>query len=258
MGYWEVVLSTIGFSILWIIIAAIVAWAIGWVVDFVLDRTIEKKYLDKTKVGKELRQIGLDFSDTVGIFTAVFLFLYALSSYLSTLTSISSVAAQILSVVNYALLVTIVLAFFTIGLIFVAFLADYFGRLTKQHDENIAELLRNLIFIGFLWVVLYIGLNIWGLQYALINGIISGFVVLAIGWVVIDFFISKFEEGSFKEFSPYAKFFIAAIFILVAISAMFEGYLTDVSVIKIFAWGLVALFVISALPFVVKAIKELY
>lgn len=241
----------------WIILLGLIAWGVGWLVDLVLDRTIER-YLDKTKVGKELREIGLDFSDSVGLFVAVLLFIYGLRSYLATMTEVSTTVPQLMTILDFALAVTIVLGFFTVGLLFVAFFSDYLARLVRAHDENVAEILKSILFVGLTWVVLYVGISIWGLQYNLINGLIAGFVVLAIGWFVISFFISRFEEGSFKEFAPYAKFFLFTLFVLISLTAMFAGYVTDAEIMRIFAWGVVALFVATALPFVIRAIKELY
>ena len=240
-----------------VIVGYIAAWVLGRLVNFVMDRTIERK-LDKTRVGEELRDIGLDFSDAVGLFTAVIVFLLFLKAGVAAVSLQNELWDTVVSLVNYSLVVVLGLGFMTVGLLFVTFVADYLGRLVKGYREDVGELLKLLLLVGLIWAVVTTGLEFMNLKYTIVADLMAGFIAFAAGWVLAEFMVERFKEyESFRDFLPYAKYVVLLIFILVGLNAAFSRYL-GVEVIKVFAWGIVALFAVLAVPVLVRAIKEAF
>ena len=248
-------------QLLYLVAAVVVGFVLGkfmgWLVNKILDQTVER-WLDKTRVGKELREIGLDFSDTVGLYTAVFIFLLFLSWGVKQVTIVHPWWQGIINLVDYAIILTLGFAFITVALLFVTFLADYFGRLVKGYREDVGELLKLLLLVGLVWVVVNSAMDMMNLGYTIVKDIMNGFVAFAVGWVIAEFVGNKLSEESeeFRRFSPYGKYVIFLIFLLVGLNAIFAKYLST-TIIKVLAWGVVFLFAAVLIPFVVKAVKEI-
>lgn len=241
-----------------IVVGLVLGKVLGLLVNRVLDRTVER-WLDKTKIGEELRKIKLDFSDTVGLYTAIFVFLLFLIWGVSQVSITHPWWQAVIQLVNYALIVTLGFAFITVALLFVVFLSDYFGRLVKGYNEDIGNLLSVLLLVGLIAVVVKLAMGVMGLKYEIITDIMNGFVAFSIGWVIADFIVKNIEKEyeEFKTFAPYGKYIILLIFLLVGLNAIFAKYLST-SIIQVLAWGVVVLFAAVLLPFIVKAIKEIY
>jgi hypothetical protein len=259
MVFLDIVFWTqIAYLVAAVVLGFVLGSALGYLVNRVLDTTVER-WLDKTKIGKELRKIGLDFSDTVGLYTTAFIFV------LFIIWGVTQVNIQhpwwkaVISICNYTLTVVLGFAFITVALLFVIFLSDYFGRMLRGYNEDVGDLLSLLLLVGLIAVVVKIAMKVMGLQYTIIDNVMNGFVAFAIGWVIADFIVSKIskEYEGFKSFAPYGKYIIVLIFLLVGLNAIFAKYLST-SIIQVLAWGVVALFAAVLLPFVVKAIREVY
>ncbi|HIP90519.1 MAG TPA: hypothetical protein EYH22_03120 [Candidatus Nanopusillus sp.] len=248
----------IGYLVASIIAGFVLGNVLGLLVNRILDRTIER-WLDETQIGKELRKIQLDFSDTVGLYTTIFVFLLFLIWGVSQVNIVHPWWAAVVELANYALIVTLGFAFITVALLFVVFLSDYFGRLVRGYNEYVGKLLSILLLVGLIAVVVKLAMGIMGLGYSIITDVINGFVAFSIGWVIADFIIKNIEKdySEFKVFAPYGKYIILLVFLLVGLNAIFAKYLST-SIIQVLAWGVVFLFAALSLPFILKAIKELY
>jgi ABC-type multidrug transport system fused ATPase/permease subunit len=242
----------IGEFILWVVVGVIVAWIIGKLVDIILDRTVERG-LDKTGIGKELREIGLDFSDTIGFFTGAAIFLLFLELALSYLPAASGIWNTVVYTAAYLVNVVAALAFVTAGFLFVVWFVEYVGKFVRRYNEDVAKFIKMALAIGMIWAVAYYALVLLKLQYTLFNQLLFGFVVLSVGAIVIDVISPRLEEA--KEFKPYLEYFLYGLFVLVAVNAIFSTYV-PVKVINIFAYGYVALFVLAIIPAIAKAIKK--
>ncbi|MCW1312901.1 MAG: hypothetical protein OH338_05760 [Candidatus Parvarchaeota archaeon] len=238
------------FAIL-IAIGAIVAFLIGRLVNLIFDRTIEKA-IDKTGLGKELRAIGLDFSDVMGIFVGAIIFLLFLQLGLFKLPTLGGLWQLLLLGVGYAINIVIALAFITAGLLFVVWFIEYVEKFVKRYREDISILVKMVLGVGLLWSVIAFALQILGLQYTVFQDLLLGFVIMSFGTIVIDLIFSKIEEA--ENLKPYMMYFLYSIFVLIAISAIFRVYITE-SILNIFAYGFVALFILALLPSVIKAVK---
>jgi len=250
--------TQIAYLVAAIILGFVLGSALGYLVNRVLDTTVER-WLDKTRIGKELRKIGLDFSDTVGLYTTAFIFIMFVIWGVTRVTINHPWWREVIFICNYALKVVSAFGFITVGLLFVIFVSDYFGRMLSGYNEDVGKLLSLLLLVGLIAIVVKVALNMMSLSSSIMDNVMSGFVAFAIGWVIADFIVSKITKdyANFENFAPYAKYIIVIIFLLVGLNAIFAKYLST-SIIQVLAWGVVALFAATLLPFVIRAIKELY
>ena len=250
--------TQIAYLVAAVILGFVLGSALGYLINRILDSTVER-WLDKTRIGKELRKIGLDFSDTVGLYTTALVFIMFVIWGVTQVGIDHPWWQAVIKVCNYALTVVIGFGFITVALLFVIFVSDYFGRMLSGYNEDIGKLLTLMLLVGLTAAVVKIALNIMSLSFSIVDNVMNGFVAFALGWVIADFVVSKISEKypSFESFAPYGKYIIVLVFLLVGLNAIFAKYLST-SIIQVLAWGVVVLFAAALLPFVVRAIKELY
>lgn len=234
-----------------VVIGAILAFIIGKLVNLIFDRTVEKA-LDKTGLGKELRAVGLDFSDLMGLFIGAIIFLLFLQLGLAKLPTIGGLWQLLVEGVGYVVNVVIALAFITAGLLFVVWFIEYVEKFVVRYREDIAVLVKMVLGIGLLWTVIAFALQILGLQYTVFQDLLLGFVVMSFGVIVSDLIFSKI--GKAEDLKPYMMYFLYSLFVIVAISAIFRVYIPE-NILNIFAYGFVALFILAILPTVIKATR---
>jgi len=245
-------LIALGQFVLWIVVGAILGWVLGKLVNLILDRTVERA-LDKTGIGKRLREVGLDFSDTIGLFTAVVIFLLFLQLAVGYLPAVGGLWQVVINGVFYLTNVVIALAFITVALLFVVLFIDYVEGFVVKYREDIAQLVKMVLGIGLLWASLSFALNLLNLQYTVFQDLLLGFVVLSVAFVVVDIVMSKIGEDI--EIKPILGYYLYGLFVLVAVSAIFSNYIPT-NIVTIFSYGFVGLFILAALPALIKAIKE--
>lgn len=252
-------LISIGWVALWIVIGGLAAYVISKIARIILDNTVEV-WLEKRKLGQDLKEMGLPISSILSGFIGVAIFIFFLQQAIATGFVGSSVVNLMLLLLSYAEAVVVFVGLLTAGLLLVDFLSDYLYRLAKEYREDIADVLRLVLYVGLLWLVLYVGLSdVLGLSRVLTVSLIVGFTSLAIGFALTSMIEERLKEKTFADFAPYARYYLLGIFVLVSVFVMFSSSVTNLDkLIEIFAWGFVAVFVIAALPFVVKALRQLY
>jgi len=245
-------LTALGQFVLWVIVGAALGFVLGWLVDLVLDRTIER-VLDRIGIGKKLREVGLDFSDAVGLFTGVVIFLLFLQLAVSYLPSPGGLWQLVIDGIFYLTNVVIALAFITVALLFVVLFAEYVENFVVRYREDVAKLVKMVLVIGLLWASLNFALSLLNLQYTVFQDLLLGFVVLSVAAVVVDLVMSKIGEE--VEIKPILTYYLYGLFVLVAVNAIFYNYIPT-NVVTVFSYGFVGLFILAALPALIKAIKE--
>jgi len=244
--------TALGQFILWIVVGTVLGWIVGKLVNLLLDRTVEK-VLDKTGIGKKLREVGLDFSDAIGLFTGVVILLLFLQLAVSYLPYIGGLWQLVINGIAYLTNVVVAVAFVTVGLLFVVLFTDYVEGFVSKYREDVAKLFKMVLSIGLLWAVLSFALYLLNLQYTIFQDLLTGFVVLSVAAVVIDSVMSKIEEDI--EIKPILTYYLYGIFVLIAVNAVFSNWVPT-NVINIFAYGFAGMFILALLPAVIKAIKE--
>jgi len=242
----------LGQFVLWIVVGAIVGWILGKLVNLVLDRTVERA-LDRTGIGKKLREVGLDFSDTVGLFTAVVIFLLFLQLAVSYLPPVGGLWQVVVDGISYFTNVVIALAFITVALLFIVLFADYVEAFVIRYREDVAALVKMVLVVGLLWASLTFVLELLNLQITVFQDLLLGFVALSVGVIVVDMVMSKVGD---TEIKPVLTYYLYGLFVLVAVTAVFHNWIPT-NVVTVFSYGFVGLFILAALPAVIKAIKEI-
>ncbi len=257
-----------GFLVVSLVVALIVGFVAYRVLDRVLDRLIEPYY---NKFYEELgTKRPVDFSTTVSVILSVLFGVLSFTWAFNNLMSI--VSLDYYTILTPYIEVTLAAAatiFGVTGVIFLIFVGTFFAlffswyiyRMVSPYREDVASLLRLLLFIGLVYVVSVSSLSALNLDDAEIFGYILGaFVVLSIGWAIIEFVMEKVSNTkSFEEIKPFLEYFLFGIFILSALSVLTLGYnAISQSTINIFAWAFVLILVIALVPFVIKAIKSIY
>jgi hypothetical protein len=264
-------LISIGYFIGFLILGGIVGYFIGWIVYKVLN-WLFTKYVKIANVYEKLKStfsklpeinVASLLSYLVGIILGILVFNNVLSLMPYLLTSalyyyVSDIFQWTMMISSALLLISIVVLIIAAGVIFSIFFTSYLYILIEGYNEYVAELLKLLLFVGFVWIIIYYSLKLLGFQYTLFDNIISVFVVLSIGLIVMKYITENISENAYyKNVKPFIQVFIYSIFVISSLSVLTVGYSNiSPSIEKIFAWGFVILFVLTLIPILVKAIKE--
>jgi hypothetical protein len=171
------------------ILIIVVAWAIGSVVGSAVNRLIERsgleKAFDKTDVGKAFRSAGIDLSNLVGMLVTAFIVVIGIVVALQYLQIGGEAGMLVAQVAKYLPRLIGGVILLTAGLILVALLTDYIGKLLtglfpKQFVE-IGEMLRNLLLIGLIALVVSIALDLMLFTGPLVYPLILGTVIIGAG-----------------------------------------------------------------------------
>ncbi|BFI73470.1 hypothetical protein YN1_4570 [Nanoarchaeota archaeon] len=259
LGYYIV------FLIISVLIGALVGWIVYKIVEYVIKRYINKAYdkLKETFSKVPSIDVGALVSYVVGIIIGIYVFSAIMGILPNIVTStqfsyISYVYSLTSTVASYLLQIAAVVLVIAAGVIFSVFFTSYIYLLVEGYSENVAELLRLLLFLGLIWIITVYSLNLLGLGLTLFKNIIGVFVVLSVGLIVMNYITDHIDENEYyKNVKPFVQVFIYSLFVISSLSILLLGYSTvSAELQNIFAWGFVILFVLALLPFVVKAIKE--
>jgi hypothetical protein len=264
-------LVAIGYYIGFLVVGGLIGYFVGWIVYKVLD-WLFAKYI---KIGNVYEKLKSTFSKMpeinvasllsylVGIILGILVFNDILSLMPNVLTAtqysyVTNVLQWTMMVSSSLLLISIVVLIIAAGVIFSIFFTSYLYILIEGYNEYVAELLKLLLFLGFVWIITYYSLELLGFQYTLFDNIIGVFVILSIGLIVMRYITENISENAYyKNIKPFIQVFIYSIFVISSLSVLTVGYSNiSANVESIFAWGFVVLFVLTLIPVLVKAIKE--
>ncbi len=233
----------------------------GKAVNRIVDRLLEKP-IEKTEIGRRYKEAGLDLSDITGAIVKAFVFVLALMLALPVL-NIGGRPEQVLASIIYylpKLLGGILIIVY--GLLLVGLLADFIGAGIlaglSGSNEFVANLIKNTVHIGMIAVVITIALDLMQLRGELVYPLILGFIIIGLGIVVGNTIIESLErEPSFRDFSPYAKFMVYIVFIMVGLAAIFSNFPGTSRVVNTLSLGVALAFAIMLIPLVYRLAKQL-
>ena len=262
-------LVALGYYIVFLIISVLIGVLVGWIVyklvQYVLKKSLDQAYEKLKETFSKIPSIdvGVLVSYTLGIIVGLYVFSGVMGTLQNVLTStqlscINYIYSLTLTVASYLMQIAIVVVVIAAGVIFSIFFTSYIYLLVEGYNENVAELLKLLLFLGLVWVITVYSLNLLGLGSTLFENIMGVFVVLSVGLIVMNYITEHIEENEYyKNVKPFVQVFIYSLFVISSLSILLLGYSTvSAELQNIFAWGFVILFVLALLPFVVKAIKE--
>ena len=224
--------------------------------------TVESHF-DKSEVGKVFRTSGFDLSNFVGGITEAFIIIISIIIAAGVLnlpgnagTFLQLIAAYLPRLLGGILIIVL-------GIVLVDFLAALVGRVIKPmftSKPEIADMLKNLLFIGLIAVILNIAFDLMMLSSgSLVYSLILGFVIIGAGIILTDGLIKSILEDH-KEFggvAGYAKFLLYSIFLLIGTGAIFSTFSGVTGIISTVAWGFAIAFAVVLIPIVYALAKRM-
>jgi hypothetical protein len=126
--------------------------------------------------------------------------------------------------------------------------------------SEIADMLKNLLFIGLVAIILNIAFDLLlfnggGLVYSLI----IGFVIIGAGIILTDTIIKSITDDhqEFVGLAGYAKFILYSIFLLIGTGAIFSTFTGVTGIISTIAWAFAIGLAIALIPIVYSLAKRM-
>jgi hypothetical protein len=254
-------------SVIAAIIIILVGYGIGIVVGAAANKIIEKlgmeKSFDKTTAGQAFRNAGLDLSNFVGAVLKAFITILAIILAIQVLNVGGTIGTYLGAIANYLprLLGGILIIVF--GIVLVDFLATFIGRMLKpmfpEAKSEIADMLKNLLFIGLIAFILLLALDLMLLSGATIYPLILGFVIIGAGVALTDGLIKSITDDheEFRSVAGYAKFVLYSIFLVVGAGAIFATFPNVTTIVANIAWAFAIAFAIILIPIVYAMAKKM-
>lgn len=258
-----VVLPAVIGAIIVIIVGVIVGWFVGKIVNRIVDRTVEKTF-DKSNLGQTFKKSGFDLSNFIGGVLEAFIIVIAISIALGMLSIPGTVGTLIAQVATYLPRLLGGILIIVLGIVFVDFLASLIGNVIKpafgQNKSEIADMIKNLLFLGLVAVVLNIALDLLLLTAGgLVYSLILGFVIIGAGIILTDTLIKSITDDheEFAGVAGYGKFILYSIFLLIGAGAIFSSFGGVTTIVANIAWGFAIALAIVLIPIVYSLAKRM-
>ena len=250
-------------AIIIIVIGIVVGWFVGKIVNRIVNSTVEKHF-DKSEVGKVFKTSGFDLSNFVGGVINAFIVIVAITVAIGLLNIPGPAGAFIQQIAAYLPRLLGGILVIVLGIVLVDFLAMLIGKVIRpmfgEAKSEIADMLKNLIFLGLIAVILNIAfdlllLNTTGLVYSLI----LGFVIIGAGIIITDTVIKSITDDheEFASIAGYAKFVLYSIFLLIGAGAIFASFTGVTTIIGTISWGFAIAFAVVLIPIVYRIAKKM-
>jgi len=254
-------------AILAAVIIIVVGYAIGLVVGKAANKLITKlgieRSFDQTVAGKAFRSAGLDLSNFIGGIVTAFITILAIILAIEVLAVGGTIGAYLTSIANYLprLLGGILIIVF--GTVLVDFLATLIGRMIRpmfpEAKVEIADMLKNLLFIGLVAFILLLALDVMLLSGSTIYPLILGFVLIGAGIALTDGLIKSITDDheEFRSVAGYAKFVLYAIFLIIGTGGIFATFPGVTNIIANVSWAFAVTFAIILIPIAYAIAKKM-
>ena len=229
------------------LIIILIAWAVGSIVGRAVNRLVERtgleKAFDRTDVGKAFRSAGIDLSNLIGMLVTAFIVAIGVVIAIGYLKIGGEAGALIADVARYLPRLVGGIILLTVGIILVALLTDYIGKLLTglfpQQFVEIGEMLRNLLLVGLVALIVSIALDLMLFTGPLVYPLILGTVIIGAGIFIGHTVVRNIVEDhpEFAGVAPYAKFLVYLIFLMVGLGAIFAEYPQTAQVVQNVAWS---------------------
>ncbi len=245
-----------------LIIAAIVVLIIGYVLGVIVGKAVNKvvekvgieKTFDQSVTGKAFRASGLDLSDFIGGVVKAFIIILAIILAIQILNIGGTIGGYLTTIASYLprLLGGILILVF--GAVFVDFLATFIGKMIRpmfpETKTEIADMLKNLLFIGLIAFVILLALDTMLLSGATVYPLILGFVIIGAGISLTDALIKSItdDHAEFKEVAGYAKFVLYSIFLIIGAGAIFATFSNVTTIVANISWAFAIALALMLIP----------
>jgi hypothetical protein len=250
-------------AIIILIIGVIIGWAVGKIANRIVDRTVEKNF-DRSRIGQSFRSAGFDLSSFVGGLLYAFVIVVAITVAVQLL-DISGPAGQfIVDIAAYLPRLLGGILIIVLGIVLVDFLASLVGTTIRpmfgEKKAEIADMLRNLLFIGLVAVILNIAFDLLLLSSGgLVYSLIIGFVIIGAGIILTDGVVKSITDDheEFRGIAGFAKFVLYSIFLLIGAGAIFSSFPGVTAIVANIAWGFAIALALVLIPVIYALAKRM-
>jgi hypothetical protein len=253
------------------IIAAIVVIVLGYVIGKFLGKAVNKvvekvgieKTFDQTVAGKAFKSSGLDLSNLIGGIVEWFIIILSIVLAIQILNIGGTFGTYLARIADYLPRLLAGILIIVLGSVLVDFLATFIGRMIRPMfpaaKVEIADMLKNLLFIGLIAFILLLALDTMLLSGSTIYPLILGFVVIAAGICLTDGLIKSITDDhpEFREVAGYAKFVLYSIFLIIGVGAMFAPFAGVTNIVANISWAFAIALAIMLIPIAYALTKKM-
>lgn len=244
------------------IIVAIIVLILGYVIGMVVGKAVNKiverlgveRAFDKTSTGRSFRASGLDLSNFIGSVVKAFIFILAVILAIQILEVGGVLGAYLTDIADYLPRLLAGILILIIGTVFVEVLSSFIGSIIRpmfpENKANIADMLKNLLFIGLLAFIILLSLETMLLAGETVYPLILGFLIIGVGVLLTDTLIKSVmdEHGEFRDVAGYGKFLLYAIFLIIGTGAIFATYPGVTNIIANISWAFAIALALMLVP----------
>lgn len=249
------------------IIILILGWIIGTLVGKAVNKIVEKvgveKTFDQSLAGKAFKSSGLDLSNLIGGIVKAFIFILSVVLAIQVLNIGGTFGAYLATIADYLPRLLGGILIIILGTVFVDFLASFIGKMLRpmfpEAKVEIADMLKNLLFIGLVAFILLLALDTMLLSGSTIYPLILGFVVIGAGISLTDGLIKSItdEHAEFKEIAGFAKFALYSIFLVIGAGAIFATFPGVTNIVANISWAFAIALGIMLIPIAYAITKKM-
>ena len=249
------------------IIILILGWIIGTLVGKAVNKIVEKvgveKTFDQSLAGKAFKSSGLDLSNLIGGIVKAFIFILSVVLAIQVLNIGGTFGAYLATIADYLPRLLGGILIIILGTVFVDFLASFIGKMLRpmfpEAKVEIADMLKNLLFIGLVAFILLLALDTMLLSGSTIYPLILGFVVIGAGISLTDGLIKSItdEHAEFKEVAGFAKFVLYSVFLIIGAGAIFATFPGVTNIVANISWAFAIALGIMLIPIAYAITKKM-
>jgi len=223
---------------------------------------VERSF-DKSEIGKIFRNSGFDLSNFVGGIIYAFIAIVAIVVAVSMLNIPGEAGSLIAQIAAYLPRLLGGILVIVLGIVLVDYLAMLVGNVIRpmfKTKTEIADMLKNLLFIGLVAIILNIAFDLLLFTAgSLVYSLIIGFVIIGVGIILTDGLIKSItdEHSEFVGIAGYAKFVLYSIFLLIGTGAIFSTFSGVTGIISTVAWAFAIALAIILIPIVYGLAKRM-
>jgi hypothetical protein len=253
------------------IIAAIIILVLGYVIGMLVGKAVNKivekigveKTFDQSMAGKAFKSSGLDLSNLIGGIVQAFIFILSIVLAIQVLEIGGTFGAYLATIADYLPRLLGGILIIVLGTVFVDFLASFIGKMIRpmfsETKTEIADMLKNLLFIGLVAFILLLALDTMLLNGSTIYPLILGFVIIGAGISLTDGLIKSItdEHAEFREVAGYAKFVLYSIFLIIGAGAIFATFAGVTNIVANISWAFAIALGVMLMPIAYAIAKKI-
>lgn len=213
--------------------------------------------------GKAFKSSGLDFSNLIGGIVKAFIIILSIVLAIQILNVGGTFGTYLASIADYLPRLLGGILIIVLGMVFVDILASFIGKMLRPMFSvakvEIADMLKNLLFIGLVAFILLLALDTMLLNGSTIYPMIMGFVIIGAGISLTDGLIKSITDDheEFREVAGYAKFVLYAIFLIIGAGAIFATFPGVTNIVANISWAFAIALGIMLIPIAFAIAKKM-